>query len=180
MQMALLGSGMPTVNTAPARNMVAQLRARSSRRPVTTPRRTEVRVSSRGPTLRIDGTATRAAMNIRTNRGFLNYRKSVYQRAADAAIRRIAAEGSRLAAIESPGNTVANVAGHRGERTGPAQIDIRALPAPKVSIQPKRVSVDTAEAGGPNGTYRREVQLSFRPRGSVSPLSSGTLFDTLG
>lgn len=172
-------SALGGASVAGVRNQTPMLVARSHYEQVTTPRRLEAEIRSQGPTLEIDSTATRAALDMRSIGQFLDYRLQIYDQAASEGTARIVAEGRRMQAIERHEDTIAAIAKERGVRDFPS-LEPHALPPPKVSFSPKTVEIQWVERGGATGAMQRKLTISWAPAGSVGPIvGSGAMIDRL-
>jgi hypothetical protein len=122
----------------------------------------QVRVHSTGPRLRLDNSATRAALDFRTNAQFLDQRLGWYRQASVAAIDTVVAEGHRLGAIETgERNAIANLARDLYVDTSIPEIKPRALPGPDVSIEPRTVDLEWVGVGGPTGAVMRVPHIRW-------------------
>jgi hypothetical protein len=123
-----------------------------------------VQIRATGPQLQLDNSATRAALDFRTNSQFLDQRLGWYAESGSAAIATTVADGRRLGAIETgERNAIANLARERFVDTSIPEIEPLALPGPAVYIQPRRVDIQWTSVGGPTGAVMRIPHIDWTP-----------------
>jgi hypothetical protein len=100
----------------------------------------QLAIESRKPQVSVDRTDYRDAVGARriVELGSLLHERAV--QAATEAIGQIAAEGSRLARIENPGNTIAAVA-QQEMPTDEVDLTLRMVPPPRFTVTPGGVEV---------------------------------------
>jgi hypothetical protein len=103
----------------------------------------QLAIESRKPQVSVDRTDYRDAVGARriVELGNLLHEQAV--QAATEAIGQIAAEGSRLARIENPGNTIAAVA-QQAMPTDEVDLQLRMVPPPRFDVTPGGVEVKVA------------------------------------
>ncbi len=124
--------------------------------------RVQVQIRSTPPSLTVDGSTMRAALNFRTTTQLRQYAVANWKQAGAEAIDRIVAHAHRLEDIHNrERNAIANLAREESRETDPPRLELDHLPVPDVRYIPKEIDIEFRTVGGPTGLYMRRPEIRF-------------------